>query len=870
MRSYSTLPGSLIISFAIALILLLIRSLGGLQPWELSAYDQMMRSRPKEQPDKRLLLVKITEADIKNYGHPLSDEMLVKLLQKLESMQPRVIGLDLYRDTPRDTPIHYRDRTIALSVNLPTYLRQTNRVIHICKVSSESDQGTASFPDIPWQNLGFSNVLVDTKTDILRRQLLYQNVPSTSPCPTPYALSLQLAFRYLAVENILPSFTAQNDDLQLGDIIFADLKPRAGGYQRYDSRGQQIILNYRAVQPIAQSVTLTEFLQGDINPQWVNDRVVLIGVTATSIKDSFFTPYEKMRGLEIQAHGVSQILSAVLDKRPLIWFFPAWVEIIWILAWALIGASLNWKIRHPLFLGFSAIPLLGILFGICFFILSSFAGWIPVVPAALVLIGMQMVGVFLRLPEFITVSRVADVLKQCRTPGDIAAIANQLAWIHSPLPKVFGCIVPQFLEVSQSVQSVQEATSYYRQYEFLGRSISQLNRLQNSFTFNTDAQQVTRLEKIAQQWLKILQTAQQTLEEQAKRSAEIPQVYIAGASLNPDDAKTRFKGRQDIFREIETLALSAQPPILLLHGGRRTGKTSTLKYLPRKVGSELIPLLIDLQGAATATTLNGLANYLAEEIVKAAKKSRNFDLPYPNPQQLNQEPFLTLQTWLEKLERIAPGKRFLLCLDEFERLSEVIATTNSRIPLNFLRHVLQHRCQWILLFSGSHTLDELEPYWSDYLINTRSLRVSYLQQPEAEELIVEPIAEFPKIYEPLTVSQIIQATRCQPYLVQLLCTVIVDHLNREKRRLATPDDVQTCIPIAIETGGMYFRELWTSLSEPEQDFLESLITEETPHPQNKSTVRRLIRKEILEKTGDCYRFQVPLVERFITQVVTEE
>lgn len=468
------------------------------------------------------------------------------------------------------------------------------------------------------------------------------------------------------------------------------------------------------------------------------------------------------------------------------------------------------------------------------------------------------------------VSRVADVLKQCRTPGDIAAIANQLAWIPSPPPRVFGFIVPQFLEVSQSVQPVREATSSYRQYEFLGRSISRLHRLQESLAFNTYAPQATRLEKIAQRWLKILQTAQQTLAEQAKRSAEIPQVYIAGASLNPDDSKTRFKGRQDIFREIETLALSAQPPILLLHGGRRTGKTSTLKYLPRKVGSELIPLLIDLQGAATATTLKGLANYLAEEIVKAAKKSRNFDLPYPNSHKLAQEPFLTLQTWLEKLERIAPGKRFLLCLDEFERLSEVIATTNSRIPLNFLRHVLQHRRQWILLFSGSHTLDELEPYWSDYLINTRSLRVSYLQKPEAEELIVEPIADFPKIYEPLTVNQIIQATRCQPYLVQLLCTVIVDHLNREKRRLATPDDVQTCIPIAIETGGMYFRELWTSLSEPEQDFLESLITEETPHPQNKSTVRRLIRKEILEKREDCYRFQVPLVERFITQVVTEE
>ncbi|MEQ9625008.1 MAG: ATP-binding protein [Coleofasciculus chthonoplastes F1-TOW-03] len=463
-----------------------------------------------------------------------------------------------------------------------------------------------------------------------------------------------------------------------------------------------------------------------------------------------------------------------------------------------------------------------------------------------------------------------DFLNHCQTTGDIIAVSEQLAWIPSPPPREMSTVLPKFLAISQDVRASQETTSAYRQCELLDSPIRMLQELGDFLAYSQNAHFATSFGSIVQRWLKILQTAQQTLAEQAKRSAEIPQVYIAGASLNPDDSKTRFKGRQDIFREIETLALSTQPPILLLHGGRRTGKTSTLKYLPRKVGSELIPLLIDLQGAATATTLKGLANYLAEEIVKAAKKSRNFDLPYPNSQQLNQEPFLTLQTWLEKLERIAPGKRFLLCLDEFERLSEVIATTNSRVPLNFLRHVLQHRRQWILLFSGSHTLDELEPYWSDYLINTRSLRVSYLQKPEAEELIVQPIADFPKIYESLTVSQIIQATRCQPYLVQLLCTVIVDHLNREKRRLATPDDVQTCIPIAIETGGMYFRELWTSLSEPEQDFLESLITEETPHPQNKSTVRRLIRKEILEKTGDCYQFQVPLVETFITQVVTEE
>ncbi|NER39999.1 MAG: ATP-binding protein [Oscillatoria sp. SIO1A7] len=218
----------------------------------------------------------------------------------------------------------------------------------------------------------------------------------------------------------------------------------------------------------------------------------------------------------------------------------------------------------------------------------------------------------------------------------------------------------------------------------------------------------------------------------------------------------RFKGREDIFEQIETLALSAQPPVLLLYGGRRTGKTSALKYLPQRVGSELVPLLVDLQGAASATTLEAVAEYLAEEAIAAARKSRNLRLPEPDPRSLQRDPFPALQKWLKTIEAIAPQKRFLLCLDEFERLSEVVQETGSRAPLNFLRHVLQHRDRWILLFSGSHTLDELDDYWSDYLINTKSLRVTYLQRDRARELILRPIPDFPNIYEPEAVDSILE------------------------------------------------------------------------------------------------------------------
>src|SRR5260370_4715878 len=97
-----------------------------------------------------------------------------------------------------------------------------------------------------------------------------------------------------------------------------------------------------------------------------------------------------------------------------------------------------------------------------------------------------------------------------------------------------------------------------------------------------------------------------------------------------------------------------------------------------------------MQGAASATTLMGLAQNLAKQMQGAARQSRNLELLVPEASEFNHEPFLALQGWFEQLELQVPDKRFLLCLDEFERLDEVINTTGSHAPLNFLRNLFQH------------------------------------------------------------------------------------------------------------------------------------------------------------------------------------
>lgn len=470
-----------------------------------------------------------------------------------------------------------------------------------------------------------------------------------------------------------------------------------------------------------------------------------------------------------------------------------------------------------------------------------------------------------------------DILTRCQRLSDIVEIANQLAWIPSPPPKELGTVLPQFLDISQNVRASEEATSPYRKYELLNIPIKALRQLGQSLALTKNARVAVSFGNTAQSWLTILETAQRTLNEQAQRSEEIRQVYIAGNSLDYETAKDRFKGRIDIFREIETLALSEQPPVLLLYGGRRTGKTSALKYLPYRIGSDIVPLLVDLQGAASATTLKGLAENLAQQIIEAAQRlPSTVNLPYPDADKLAEDPFPALQTWLTEIERNYSGKRFLLCLDEYERLDEVVKATSSRVPLNFIRNLLQHHHNWILLFSGSHELSELDDYWSDYLINTRALRMTYLQESEARDLILHPVENFTNIYEPTAVDAIIQLTRCQPFLVQLVCYELVESLNGDIRNnqgnadtvKATAQNVEEIIPQVLARGVQYFRELWTSLAESDRSFLRRIIHGETPTQQDKGVVRKLARKEILTIEGNA--FQVPLVQKYVEQLLEEE
>ncbi|MGE5658672.1 MAG: EAL domain-containing protein [Actinomycetota bacterium] len=364
-------------SAALVTSLLCMRQLGGLQALELATFDQLVRLQTDRGPDPRLLIVAITEEDIQAQQRwPLPDRVIAQTLAALQKHQPKAIGLDLYRDLPKEPGYQ----------QLVTQLQAPN-VIAITKIHDSESAGVPPPPSVPPERIGFNDFIIDAD-GVIRRNLMLISQPDGL---TFYSFSLKLALLYLKERYQLQNSPSNPNLISWGKATFVPLEDHEGGYVNLDAQGYQILLDYRSPRRVARQVTLTQVLQGNLNPYWVKDKIVLIGTTAASSRDLFLTPYSplerqnaKMPGVLVHAQMLSQLLSAVLEGRSLFWFWPEWLEILWIGSWAAIGGWLAWRMQHPAKLGLAIGGALVVLCGVAFG-LFSLTGWVPLMPPALAL-----------------------------------------------------------------------------------------------------------------------------------------------------------------------------------------------------------------------------------------------------------------------------------------------------------------------------------------------------------------------------------------------------------------------------------------------------------------------------------------------------
>ncbi|WP_199307562.1 CHASE2 domain-containing protein [Leptolyngbya sp. FACHB-8] len=443
------LPGLMVMGVVVA-----ARLTGSMQGLEWSAFDRMLRSRPLEPMDERVVIVGITESDIGRLGtYPIPDRTLAQLLTTLQGYQPTAIGVDLFRDLA--VPPGDEQGYVALK----QAFQSKPNIIAIEKILPGASGYTVSAPPyLPPEQVGFADALPDSD-GAYRRSLLGS---LNQQKEYRFSFSIRLVDQYLAPQGLgLRNGERDSKAMQFGNVEIPRFQPNTGGYVRTDAGGEQTLLNFRKGRNPFRRVSLEDIETGRIQPEWFRGKIILIGITAESARDTITSSAVDIDnpslfyGVEAQAHAVSQLLGAVLDGRPLLrtWTEP-W-EYTWIAAWSILGLLVAWWLRSPLRIlagvAIATLALLGSSYGALLW-----GWWLPLVPA---LIGLVLNGAGLALAAFY---RQEQDLRS-RLIERQAIIEHTFSAIHNGPLQTLATLLKQTAELDTSSSYIHEDLQHLNQ-----------------------------------------------------------------------------------------------------------------------------------------------------------------------------------------------------------------------------------------------------------------------------------------------------------------------------------------------------------------------------------------------------------------------
>jgi len=363
----------------VAALIILARTYGVLQPFELWIYDRLLVAWAGHAQGDHILLVGATEADIHRFNWPLRDGDLATLLERIADWQPRVIAVDIYRDIPEPPGTD----------QLAAVLARHKEIVWSFRLKDQVQQGVGPPAALRGavDRIALADVVPDSG-DVVRRSLLYAD-DGVENYPT---LGMAMALGYLARDHIGPG-SGPDGDLQLGKALIAPLDDSRGPYVNVDSHGYQMLLDYRDGPDPFPEKSVGDILQGDAAASLVRGRAVIIGVASESVNDYFSTPFDtgfsngrSIYGIALHADVADQLIREALGGSPSLRLLPRGLEDVWIWGWAIAGATLGMFVASTIPVVFAIVAGVAGLAGIVYAAFGA-AVLLPALPAAIAWVG---------------------------------------------------------------------------------------------------------------------------------------------------------------------------------------------------------------------------------------------------------------------------------------------------------------------------------------------------------------------------------------------------------------------------------------------------------------------------------------------------
>jgi hypothetical protein len=377
---------------------------------------------------------------------------------------------------------------------------------------------------------------------------------------------------------------------------------------------------------------------------------------------------------------------------------------------------------------------------------------------------------------------------------------------------------------------------------------------------------------------------------------EIPNPYIAG---KPISEREMFFGREDVFNFIkDKFSRGAKDITIVLHGGRRTGKTSILYQIANgHLGADFVPVFIDMQEMA-GVDAHDFFRLIAQKVNEAhktavalseAERSRLDEL-CRRLEDKTKSAYQSFNDFLNYAASMLEGKYIIFLIDEYEILERKVNDGDLTDEIfTYLRHLMQNLDNLAFIFAGSSDFAKRQrKEWALMFNMAQPKEVSFLSRDDAVALITEPVRDFVR-YDKKAVDSIWRLTAGQPFFTQVICLQIIEELNLKQKNRVTLEEVEESCHDIVENAPYHFAYIWSELTAEEKimvSLLAEALTAEMAYASVddiasrlsnydlrysradiSKTLARLREEHIIEKKlstqADAYRFRMDLTRAWI-------
>ena len=292
-------------------------------------------------------------------------------------------------------------------------------------------------------------------------------------------------------------------------------------------------------------------------------------------------------------------------------------------------------------------------------------------------------------------------------------------------------------------------------------------------------------------------------------------VHEAGG---PVEDPSMFFGRDDLITNVANSILSSrnQSKCVVIYGQYRTGKSSVLYHLKTRLQQDGHLLILDignigamLDPHSDSPLLYQILWTILQELQDAVEDRVNagmprIDLAFPSDLEFYKHPTPlgvfshVFQMFQRTASRISEWKEasIVLLVDEFSYLHELIEAGD--LSDSFMKNwkALLQKNFFNAVLVGQDVMPKFKQRFPNEFGTTQDARVTYLSRDDARRLIDEPVRlDKPyggsrSRYRGKAIDRILDFTAGSPFYIQILCSRLVEYMNRECSILVTEADVE--------------------------------------------------------------------------------